>query len=127
MQEKRNTPIPYQITPLLFCFNLPADNRLGDQMARNAPTSLMSAASHSASGPRTSFLTCSYRPPWVQSRTMQSAPRFLTEAPPPYLRYTAPPVFQQPIAAHRMVSSVGQQAAVDSVAVGLLYAWLIGP
>ncbi|XP_059906048.1 AP2-associated protein kinase 1-like isoform X7 [Gadus macrocephalus] len=63
--------------------------------------------------------------PDVQS--LVSAPRCLTEAPPPYLRYMAPPVFQQPIAAHRVVSSVGQQAAVGSVAVGPLYAWLIGP
>ncbi|CAL8280993.1 unnamed protein product [Gadus morhua 'NCC'] len=51
--------------------------------------------------------------PDVQS--LVSAPRCLTEAPPPYLRYMAPPVFQQPIAAHRVVSSVGQQAAVDQV------------
>ncbi|XP_067113966.1 AP2-associated protein kinase 1-like [Osmerus mordax] len=33
---------------------------------------------------------------------------------------------QQPVAAHRVVSSVGQQAAVGSVAVGPLHSWTIG-
>ena len=61
------------------------------------------------------------------TQSLVSAPRCITVAPPPYLRFMAPPVFQQPIAAHRVVSSVGQQAAVGSVAVGPLYAWLIGP
>lgn len=36
------------------------------------------------------------------------------------------PMPQQPIAAHRVVSSVGQQAAVSSVPVGPLYSWTVG-
>ncbi|XP_059401372.1 AP2-associated protein kinase 1 isoform X2 [Carassius carassius] len=36
------------------------------------------------------------------------------------------PMPQQPIAAHRVVSSVGQQAAVSSVAVGPLHSWMVG-
>ncbi|KAG9263400.1 AP2-associated protein kinase 1-like [Astyanax mexicanus] len=35
-------------------------------------------------------------------------------------------ILQQPIAAHRVVSSVGQQAAVSSVPVGPLHSWTIG-
>ncbi|XP_030626025.1 AP2-associated protein kinase 1 [Chanos chanos] len=36
------------------------------------------------------------------------------------------PLPQQPIAAHRVVSSVGQQAAVGSVPVGPLHSWTVG-
>ncbi|XP_056099783.1 AP2-associated protein kinase 1 isoform X4 [Rhinichthys klamathensis goyatoka] len=36
------------------------------------------------------------------------------------------PMPQQPIAAHRVVSSVGQQAAVSSVPVGPLHSWTVG-
>lgn len=36
------------------------------------------------------------------------------------------PMPQQPIAAHRVVSSVGQQAAVSSVPVGPLHSWMVG-
>lgn len=35
------------------------------------------------------------------------------------------PVLQQPVSVHRVVSRVGQQAAVGSVAVGPLHAWTI--
>lgn len=35
------------------------------------------------------------------------------------------PVLQQPVAVHRVVSRIGQQAAVGSVAVGPLHAWTI--
>nr|XP_019938064.1 PREDICTED: AP2-associated protein kinase 1 isoform X1 [Paralichthys olivaceus] len=40
----------------------------------------------------------------------------------------APPqaVLQQPVAVHRVVSRIGQQAAVGSVAVGPLHSWTIG-
>ncbi|XP_046870660.1 AP2-associated protein kinase 1-like isoform X6 [Hypomesus transpacificus] len=44
---------------------------------------------------------------------------------PVYPRSEAP-LPQQPVAAHRVVSSVGQQAAVGSVAVGPLHSWTIG-
>ncbi|KAF6716541.1 AP2-associated protein kinase 1 [Oryzias melastigma] len=36
------------------------------------------------------------------------------------------PLFQQPVAVQRVVSRVGQRAAVSSVAVGPLYSWTIG-
>ncbi|XP_016097194.1 AP2-associated protein kinase 1-like [Sinocyclocheilus grahami] len=36
------------------------------------------------------------------------------------------PMPQQPIAAHRVVSSVGQQAAVSSLPVGPLHSWTVG-
>lgn len=36
------------------------------------------------------------------------------------------PMPQQPIAAHRVVSSVGQQAAISSVPVGPLHSWTVG-
>ncbi|KAF3702079.1 AP2-associated protein kinase 1 [Channa argus] len=36
------------------------------------------------------------------------------------------PLVQQPLAVHRVVSRIGQQAAVGSVAVGPLYSWTIG-
>ncbi|KAG7512125.1 AP2-associated protein kinase 1-like isoform X1 [Solea senegalensis] len=49
------------------------------------------------------------------------APRPLRPwAPPPQL------LLQQPVAVHRVVSRVGQQAAVGSVAVGPLHSWTIG-
>ncbi|XP_034457740.1 AP2-associated protein kinase 1-like isoform X1 [Hippoglossus hippoglossus] len=37
-----------------------------------------------------------------------------------------PLVLQQPVAVHRVVSRIGQQAAVGSVAVGPLHSWTIG-
>lgn len=36
------------------------------------------------------------------------------------------PLLQQPVAVHRVVSRIGQQAAVGSVAVGPLHSWSIG-
>ncbi|XP_041816023.1 AP2-associated protein kinase 1-like isoform X2 [Chelmon rostratus] len=36
------------------------------------------------------------------------------------------PLLQQPVVVHRVVSRIGQQAAVGSVAVGPLHAWTIG-
>ncbi|XP_039855950.1 AP2-associated protein kinase 1-like isoform X1 [Simochromis diagramma] len=36
------------------------------------------------------------------------------------------PLLQQPVAVHRVVSRIGQQAAVGSVAVGPLHSWTIG-
>ncbi|XP_070844759.1 AP2-associated protein kinase 1-like isoform X2 [Chaetodon trifascialis] len=40
--------------------------------------------------------------------------------------HTETPLLQQPVAVHRVVSRIGQQAAVGSVAVGPLHAWTIG-
>uniref|UniRef100_A0A3P8SQ36 non-specific serine/threonine protein kinase n=1 Tax=Amphiprion percula TaxID=161767 RepID=A0A3P8SQ36_AMPPE len=40
--------------------------------------------------------------------------------------HTETPLLQQPVAVHRVVSRVGQQAAVGSVAVGPLHSWTIG-
>ena len=40
--------------------------------------------------------------------------------------HTEAPLLQQPVAVHRVVSRIGQQAAVGSVAVGPLHAWTIG-
>ncbi|KAM9307012.1 AP2-associated protein kinase 1-like isoform 1-T1 [Pholidichthys leucotaenia] len=37
-----------------------------------------------------------------------------------------PPLLQQPVAVHRVISRIGQQAAVGSVAVGPLHSWTIG-
>ncbi|KAM9841822.1 AP2-associated protein kinase 1 [Aulostomus maculatus] len=42
------------------------------------------------------------------------------------LLHTETPLLQQPVAVHRVVSRVGQQAAVGSVAVGPLHSWTIG-
>ncbi|XP_051267833.1 AP2-associated protein kinase 1 isoform X3 [Dicentrarchus labrax] len=54
-------------------------------------------------------------PPAPQSLGIQ-APRVHMET----------PLLQQPVAVHRVVSRIGQQAAVGSVAVGPLHAWTIG-
>lgn len=43
----------------------------------------------------------------------------------PYV-HVETPLLQQPVAVHRVVSRIGQQAAVGSVAVGPLHAWTIG-
>ncbi|KAM6986493.1 AP2-associated protein kinase 1-like [Aplochiton taeniatus] len=45
---------------------------------------------------------------------------------PRYMQSSETTVLQQPVAAHRVVSSVGQRAAVGSVAVGPLHSWTIG-
>uniref|UniRef100_A0AAR2KL62 non-specific serine/threonine protein kinase n=1 Tax=Pygocentrus nattereri TaxID=42514 RepID=A0AAR2KL62_PYGNA len=51
---------------------------------------------------------------------------------PPVWSHIRPPrcpeaaILQQPVAAHRVVSSVGQQAAVGSVPVGPLHSWTVG-
>ncbi len=52
------------------------------------------------------------------------APQSLGVRAPPL--HTETPLLQQPVAVHRVVSRIGQQAAVGSVAVGPLYAWTIG-
>lgn len=44
----------------------------------------------------------------------------------PALGHIETPLLQQPVAVHRVVSRIGQQAAVGSVAVGPLHAWTIG-
>lgn len=46
----------------------------------------------------------------------------------PLIRRAAPetPLLQQAVAVHRVVSRIGQQAAVGSVAVGPLHSWTIG-
>ncbi|XP_078143150.1 AP2-associated protein kinase 1 isoform X1 [Centroberyx gerrardi] len=54
----------------------------------------------------------------AQSRTNQALPK--------YLEYAETPLLQQPVAVHRVVSRIGQQAAVGSVAVGPLHSWTIG-
>ncbi|XP_061590207.1 AP2-associated protein kinase 1 isoform X2 [Cololabis saira] len=40
--------------------------------------------------------------------------------------HTEAPLLQQPVAVHRVISRIGQQAAVGSVAVGPLHSWTIG-
>ncbi|GAA6217048.1 AP2-associated protein kinase 1-like isoform X1 [Lates japonicus] len=42
------------------------------------------------------------------------------------IRAPRQPLLQQPVAVHRVVSRIGQQAAVGSVAVGPLHSWTIG-
>ncbi|XP_029564992.1 AP2-associated protein kinase 1 isoform X5 [Salmo trutta] len=68
--------------------------------------------------------------PSVQGKalfTPVTAPRpVIRQAQPRYSRCSEVPLPQQPVAAHRVVSSVGQQAAVGSVAVGPLHSWTIG-
>lgn len=54
-------------------------------------------------------------PPAAQSLGVQA----------PYVHMETP-LLQQPVAVHRVVSRIGQQAAVGSVAVGPLHAWTIG-
>ncbi|XP_041825723.1 AP2-associated protein kinase 1-like isoform X2 [Melanotaenia boesemani] len=54
-------------------------------------------------------------PPALQQFSFQAAP----------LRSEAP-LLQQPVAVHRVVTRIGQQAAVGSVAVGPLHSWTIG-
>lgn len=44
----------------------------------------------------------------------------------PTLGHIETPLVQQPVAVHRVVSRIGQQAAVGSVAVGPLHAWTVG-
>lgn len=44
---------------------------------------------------------------------------------PPFV-HVETPLLQQPVAVHRVVSRIGQQAAVGSVAVGPLHAWTVG-
>nr|XP_020461632.1 AP2-associated protein kinase 1-like isoform X2 [Monopterus albus] len=44
----------------------------------------------------------------------------------PHPLHMEAPLLQQPVAVHRVVSRIGQQAAVGSVAVGPLYSWTIG-
>ncbi|XP_010875832.2 AP2-associated protein kinase 1 isoform X3 [Esox lucius] len=67
----------------------------------------------------------------LQSRVRPSVPgkaQFPTvwQVQPKYSRCTEALLPQQPVAAHCVVSSVGQQAAVGSVAVGPLHSWTIG-
>uniref|UniRef100_A0A4W5M9T4 non-specific serine/threonine protein kinase n=1 Tax=Hucho hucho TaxID=62062 RepID=A0A4W5M9T4_9TELE len=68
--------------------------------------------------------------PSVQGKalfTPVAAPRpVIRQAQPRYSRCSEVPLPQQPVSAHRVVSSVGQQAAVGSVAVGPLHSWAIG-
>lgn len=57
-------------------------------------------------------------------------PCHLVPAPPPATAQShgvqPTPLLQQPVAVHRVVSRIGQQAAVGSVAVGPLHAWTVG-
>ncbi|XP_043952009.1 AP2-associated protein kinase 1-like isoform X1 [Gambusia affinis] len=48
-----------------------------------------------------------------------------TKCHPVALLHTEAPLLQQPVAVHRVVSRIGQQAAVGSVAVGPLHSWTI--
>ncbi|XP_041754061.1 AP2-associated protein kinase 1 isoform X2 [Coregonus clupeaformis] len=68
--------------------------------------------------------------PSVQGKalfTPVAAPQpLIRQAQPRYSWCSEVPLPQQPVAAHRVVSSVGQQAAVGSVAVGPLHSWTIG-
>lgn len=71
-------------------------------------------------------------PPQIQSSTQSHlvpvsslpAPQSLSTCVPPL--HTETPLLQQPVAVHRVVSRIGQQAAVGSVAVGPLHSWTIG-
>lgn len=69
----------------------------------------------------------------VVKETQRVGPRHLAPPPPPPSHGAQPtfgrietPLLQQPVAVHRVVSRVGQQAAVGSVAVGPLHAWTVG-
>ncbi|KAF7665372.1 hypothetical protein LDENG_00145090 [Lucifuga dentata] len=53
-----------------------------------------------------------------QARTKQDLPL--------HSEFTERPLMQQPVAVHRVVSRIGQQAAIGSVAVGPLHSWTIG-
>ncbi|KAK5852131.1 hypothetical protein PBY51_023627 [Eleginops maclovinus] len=69
-----------------------------------------------------------------QSETTKQCRLFPESSPPgppcPTVRttrlHTETPLLQQPVAVHRVVSRIGQQAAVGSVAVGPLHSWTIG-
>ncbi|XP_068190865.1 AP2-associated protein kinase 1-like isoform X2 [Antennarius striatus] len=59
-------------------------------------------------------------------RVCQLVPASSPPAPQPRRLHVDTPLLQQPVAVHRVVSRIGQQAAVGSVAVGPLHAWTIG-
>ncbi|XP_056146415.1 AP2-associated protein kinase 1-like [Lampris incognitus] len=65
------------------------------------------------------------KPHWVPPSPLASSQSLTNEVPPSYFQYSET-ILQQPVAAHRVVSSVGQQAAIGSVAVGPLHSWTIG-
>lgn len=65
----------------------------------------------------------------VKARHLVPAPPPATATSPgvqPTFGHMETPVLQQPVAVHRVVSRIGQQAAVGSVAVGPLHAWTVG-
>lgn len=62
-------------------------------------------------------------PPFKQCHLLPAASPPGVQA--PYV-HVETPLLQQPVAVHRVVSRIGQQAAVGSVAVGPLHAWTIG-
>lgn len=59
----------------------------------------------------------------VSGSSLSASQSLSTRAPP---LHTERPLLQQPVAVHRVVSRIGQQAAVGSVAVGPLHSWTIG-
>lgn len=63
------------------------------------------------------------RGPVAPPATSQS---FSNRTLPKYLECAETHLLQQPVAVHRVVSRIGQQAAVGSVAVGPLHSWSIG-
>nr|XP_020485550.1 AP2-associated protein kinase 1-like isoform X1 [Labrus bergylta] len=60
----------------------------------------------------------------VRASSSPAAPQSVGDRPRP--PHPEAPLLQQPVAVHRVVSRIGQQAAVGSVAVGPLHAWTIG-
>ncbi|XP_076139948.1 AP2-associated protein kinase 1-like isoform X6 [Alosa pseudoharengus] len=74
--------------------------------------------------PQTHMLT-PHRTP-EQPPPLGPVPSLGMGAPVRLLRCSEVPLPQQPVAAHRVVSSVGQQAAVGSVPVGPLHSWAVG-
>ncbi|KAM3874300.1 AP2-associated protein kinase 1-like [Diretmus argenteus] len=78
----------------------------------------------------TSLSACQIQPSaqclLVPLSTLATPQSFTIQPRPKYFEYTETPLLQQPVAAHRVVSSIGQQAAVGSVAVGPLHSWTIG-
>ncbi|XP_036972691.1 AP2-associated protein kinase 1-like isoform X1 [Acanthopagrus latus] len=93
----------------------PFGKRQETTKAVSSNTHMLKSAAHQIRPIKQCHLVPVSSPPAPQSLSAR-APHVHTEA----------PLLQQPVAVHRVVSRIGQQAAVGSVAVGPLHAWTIG-
>ncbi|XP_012731836.2 AP2-associated protein kinase 1 [Fundulus heteroclitus] len=80
------------------------------------------SASHNSAEASDVFLQAPFG---KRQETNKAAPINSKKCHPGALLHTEAPLLQQPVAVHRVVSRIGQQAAVGSVAVGPLHSWTI--